>query len=159
MEIAAIKTAPSAATQGLKALQAPLSRHIASHLGLPDSIRRATAALRSLASTDALEQPVLDVRNQTDNHRPRRTERRVGAREPGAGLITESDVEPRRPCGRDAGWGAAQRGTGRSGGTRGSVSLGAVGPGGPVGGQLAIANIPPSRPTLPPAGGVTGVGW
>ena len=38
--------------------------------------RRGNAALRTPASADAPEQPVLDVRNQPDSHRPRRTERR-----------------------------------------------------------------------------------
>ncbi len=42
--------------------------------------RRGNAALRSPTSTDAPEQPVLDVHNQPDSHRRRRTERRVGAR-------------------------------------------------------------------------------
>ena len=34
--------------------------------------RRGNAAFRSPTSADAPEQPVLDVRNQPDNHRPRR---------------------------------------------------------------------------------------
>ena len=39
--------------------------------------RRGNTALRSQASAHAPEQPVLDVRNQPDNHRRRRTERRL----------------------------------------------------------------------------------
>jgi len=42
--------------------------------------RRGNAAFRSPTSADAPEQPVLDVRNQPDSHRPQRTERRVRAR-------------------------------------------------------------------------------
>ncbi len=39
--------------------------------------RRGNTALRSQASAHAPEQPVLDVRNQPDNYRRRRTERRL----------------------------------------------------------------------------------
>ena len=39
--------------------------------------RRGNTALRGQASAHAPEQPVLDVRNQPDNHRRRRTERRL----------------------------------------------------------------------------------
>src|SRR6266702_435628 len=43
--------------------------------------------------------------SHADRRRPV-PERRVGARELGAGLITESDIEPGRSCGRiaDSGW-------------------------------------------------------
>jgi hypothetical protein len=43
---------------------------------MPDSIPQGEAALRTPASADAPEQPVLDVRNEPDTHRSRRTERR-----------------------------------------------------------------------------------
>jgi hypothetical protein len=57
-------------------MQALLSRHIAAISGCLVSPARGNAALRSPTSADAPEQPVLDVRNQPDSHRPRRTERR-----------------------------------------------------------------------------------
>jgi hypothetical protein len=50
---------------------------IVDHLGMPDPIPRGNAALRSPISASAPEQPVLDVRNQPDGHRPRRTDRRL----------------------------------------------------------------------------------
>ena len=75
-EAAATKTTLSAATQRLKALQVLLSRHIAAISGCLVSPATGNAALRSPTSADAPEQPVLDVRNQPDSHRPRRTEQR-----------------------------------------------------------------------------------
>ena len=39
--------------------------------------RSGNAALRGRASADAPERPVLDVRNQPESHRPRRTDRRI----------------------------------------------------------------------------------
>jgi len=48
--------------------------------GCPAPSRRGNPALRNSTSADAPEQPVLDVPNQPDSHRPRRTERRVRVR-------------------------------------------------------------------------------
>jgi hypothetical protein len=48
--------------------------------GCPAPSRKGNPALRNSTSAGAPEQPVLDVPNQPDSHRPRRTERRVGAR-------------------------------------------------------------------------------
>ena len=95
----------SAATQRLKALQALLSRHIAAISGCLASSRRGNAALRSPTSADAPEQPVLDVRNQPDSHRPRRTERRIGATR--RGDSTTLGHRSRCPC-QHARWAAGR---------------------------------------------------
>src|SRR5439155_23073313 len=47
--------------------------------GCPAPSRRGNPAFRNSTSADAPEQPVLDVPNQPDSHRPRRTERRLYA--------------------------------------------------------------------------------
>jgi hypothetical protein len=44
---------------------------------MPGSIPQWERSTTSPTAADAPEQPVLDVRNQPDSHRPRRTERRV----------------------------------------------------------------------------------
>lgn len=79
---------PSAATQRIKALQALLSRHIAAHLG--DAwLHPAEGTQHSeLHPCRHEEQPVLDVHNKPDRHRPQRTERRRCARLRIPGLIT-----------------------------------------------------------------------
>jgi len=57
-----------------------------------------TAATRN-ELTDS-SRTILRAQYRRPRHRPRgRPDRRLGARAPGAGLITESDVEPGRSCG------------------------------------------------------------
>jgi hypothetical protein len=48
--------------------------------GCPAPSRKGNPAFRNSTSADAPEQPVLDVPNHPDSHRPRRIERQVGAR-------------------------------------------------------------------------------
>ena len=64
---------------------------------------RGNAVLRSQASAHTPEQPVLDVRNQPDNHRRRRTERRIfrlaGLRLRARRRAGPGTRRPRRACG------------------------------------------------------------
>jgi hypothetical protein len=79
---AAIETTPSAATQRLKALQVLLSRQSfpSRDAWLYPAEGTQHSEARPVLTRPRTEQPVLDVRNQPDSHRPRRTERRLRER-------------------------------------------------------------------------------
>jgi hypothetical protein len=65
---------PVRSNERLKALQTLLSRHIDAHLVNLGSIPQRQDSTQNPTDADAPEQPILDVHNQPDSHRPRRTE-------------------------------------------------------------------------------------